>query len=267
VLGTSGRSPSTFSTNTELSAIVGFLLAPIFTRMPARTRRKTNVNNTPTNAPRRNFLITLPAALHWKSSKRHSEAALGRDSAVNVTESLHRKAAYDRASYGRLPSQPYWIGAHWIGAGKELLDTTGMASHVSGREPGEPLGQVSPGLSESEIIAFVQTRDLSMAKPFYRDRLGLRLVTEDQFALVFDANGTTLRVAAVPGFTGANHTVLGWRVPNIAGTIEALQKAGVVFQHFPGMNQDTLGIWDSPSGAKVAWFKDPDGNTLSLTQF
>lgn len=118
------------------------------------------------------------------------------------------------------------------------------------------------------IIAFVGTRDPEDAKRFYRDVLGLRLVSEDQFALVFDANGTMLRVTIVQDVSSVKYTVLGWRVPDIVAAISYLRSAGVKlqrFNNFKGQDQET-GIWASPDGSKVAWFADPDGNMLSVTQ-
>jgi catechol 2,3-dioxygenase-like lactoylglutathione lyase family enzyme len=122
-------------------------------------------------------------------------------------------------------------------------------------------------LASQELVAFLATRDAARAKAFYRDTLELRLVSEDEFALVFDAAGTMLRIATVQELAAAKYTVLGWEVADIVGTAKDLQKAGVKLEHYPGMQQDELGIWNSPSGARVAWFKDPDGNTLSITQF
>jgi catechol 2,3-dioxygenase-like lactoylglutathione lyase family enzyme len=122
-------------------------------------------------------------------------------------------------------------------------------------------------LKAAKIVAFVGTRQPDRARSFYRDALGLRLVSEDPFAIVFDAAGTMLRVSIVPELTPARFTVLGWQVADIAATSRALQKAGVALERFPGMQQDELGVWSSPSGAKVAWFKDPDGNILSITEF
>ena len=121
-------------------------------------------------------------------------------------------------------------------------------------------------LESQELVAFVGTRDPVRAKRFYRDTLGLRLVSEDEFALVFDASGTMLRVTPVQELVAAKYTVLGWRVHDIVSTAKQLQKMRVTLERYPGMQQDDLGIWNSPSGAKVAWFKDPDGNTLSITQ-
>jgi catechol 2,3-dioxygenase-like lactoylglutathione lyase family enzyme len=122
-------------------------------------------------------------------------------------------------------------------------------------------------LREQQVIAFVATSDPDRAKTFYRDTLGLRLVFEEiPFALVFDANGIMLRVSIVKKLSPAAFTVLGWQVPNIKAAAKTLTKAGVQFARYPGMQQDELGIWNSPNGAKVAWFKDPDGNTLSISE-
>lgn len=102
---------------------------------------------------------------------------------------------------------------------------------------------------------------------FYRDMLGLPLVSEEMpFALVFDAHGTTLRVTVVEKVVPAGYTVLGWQVPNIVAAAKALSQAGVRFERYSGMQQDEVAIWSSPGGASVAWFKDPDGNTLSISQ-
>jgi len=122
-------------------------------------------------------------------------------------------------------------------------------------------------LSDQSIIGFVATSAPDRAKKFYRDTLGLRLVSEEMpFALVFDAHGTMLRVTIVKKVSPAGYTVLGWQVPNISAAAKALQEAGVRFERYQGMEQDDLGIWSSPGGGKVAWFKDPDGNTLSISQ-
>lgn len=121
-------------------------------------------------------------------------------------------------------------------------------------------------LSDHGIIAFVATRDPVRAKEFYRDTLGLRLVSEDPFALVFDLHGVMLRVTVVKDLRPAGYTILGWQVPDIVTGAKGLQNAGVRFERYPGMEQDEVGAWTSPSGAKVAWFKDPDGNTLSISE-
>jgi catechol 2,3-dioxygenase-like lactoylglutathione lyase family enzyme len=117
------------------------------------------------------------------------------------------------------------------------------------------------------IMAFVATSKPARARRFYRDTLGLRLLNEDEFALAFDAHGTMLRVTVVNEVVSAEYTVLGWQVPDIAAAVKRLKTAGVGLQRYPGMGQDVRGIWTSPSGARIAWFKDPDGNTLSITQF
>lgn len=122
-------------------------------------------------------------------------------------------------------------------------------------------------LQESNVIAFVATADPAKAKLFYSNTLGLRLVDETPFALEFDAHGTMLRIQIVETLTPAQHTVLGWRVDDIASAVRALSANGARFEQFEGMPQDDLGVWNSPGGAKVAWFKDPDGNVLSLTEW
>jgi catechol 2,3-dioxygenase-like lactoylglutathione lyase family enzyme len=122
-------------------------------------------------------------------------------------------------------------------------------------------------LKKSKVISFVATQHPSRARKFYEEMLGLTLVEDGPFALVFDANGTMLRVQKVEAFDPATHTVLGWDVPDIVAEIKALSKRGIRFERFEGLPQDESGIWTTPQGAKVAWFKDPDGNTLSLTQF
>ena len=122
-------------------------------------------------------------------------------------------------------------------------------------------------LKSRRIVAFVATTEPKRAKAFYAKTLGLRLVSEDGFALAFDAHGTILRVAIVTTLQPAGYTVLGWIVPDIAKAVRDLVKRGVIFQRYQGMPQDDLGIWSSPSGARVAWFSDPEGNTLSLTEF
>jgi catechol 2,3-dioxygenase-like lactoylglutathione lyase family enzyme len=125
---------------------------------------------------------------------------------------------------------------------------------------------LAPVLAHSELIGFAATTDLSRAKLFYGDVLGLRLDGEDEFAVVFDAAGTVLRVSKVDEVIVAGYTVLGWRVADIVFAVRTLIPRGVEFQSFSWMEQDDLGIWTAPDGARVAWFKDPDGNTLSLTQ-
>jgi predicted enzyme related to lactoylglutathione lyase len=125
----------------------------------------------------------------------------------------------------------------------------------------------SSGLSQNSIIAFVPIVDVARAKVFYGQTLGLRLLEEElPFALVFDANGIMLRLTLMAERTSNQGSVLGWKVPDIVRSARALQEAGVVFERYPYMEQDDQGIWTTPTGARVAWFKDPDGNVLSISQ-
>ena len=151
----------------------------------------------------------------------------------------------------------------------ESVDTIRMAKQTSGNTPQKAslAGQTESILGSQGLVAFVATRNPSRAKIFYRDTLGLPLVSEDEFALVFDAAGTMLRVTRVQELAPAKYTILGWHVRDIVQTVKDLQKAHVTLERYPGMQQDELGIWNSPSGARVAWFKDPDENTLGITQF
>jgi catechol 2,3-dioxygenase-like lactoylglutathione lyase family enzyme len=122
-------------------------------------------------------------------------------------------------------------------------------------------------LSSSPVIAFVATKDPAKAKAFYQDVLKLKLTAEEPFALVFDANGTMLRVSKVKELTVASYTVLGWKVTDIGAAMKELTGRGVMFEKYKGFPQDEAGVCIFPDGTKVAWFKDPDGNTLSVTQF
>ena len=115
------------------------------------------------------------------------------------------------------------------------------------------------------MVAFAGTTNPANAKAFYRDILGLRLVSEDPFALVFDVSGTMLRVTRVHEVAKAEYTVLGFEVASISAVAKALAARGIALARYPGMQQDELGIWTAPGGAQVAWFKDPDGNTLSIS--
>jgi predicted enzyme related to lactoylglutathione lyase len=116
-------------------------------------------------------------------------------------------------------------------------------------------------------MAFIVTRDRARAKAFYGETLGFAFTYEDDFAAVFDLNGTMLRISTVSDHVAAPHTVLGWEVADIAQAAGALRDRGVAFTIYDGFGQDALGIWSAPgSGSKVAWFTDPDGNVLSLAQ-
>ena len=122
-------------------------------------------------------------------------------------------------------------------------------------------------LNDKKIIAFIPTLDFDKARAFYVDVLGLRFVDNDGFAMVLDANGTMIRVAKVqPDFKPAQFTILGWQVSEIEKVVSTLTEKGVVFERYGFFEQDSLGIWSAPGGAKVAWFKDPDGNVLSVSQ-
>lgn len=123
-------------------------------------------------------------------------------------------------------------------------------------------------LGSHKIMAFAPTIDANKARPFYEGVLGLRVLSQDNFALALDANGIMLRVTNVPsGFKPQPFTILGWQVPDIAKFVLDLKEKGVRFEMYGMPSQDADGIWTAPGGAKIAWFKDPDGNLLSLTQF
>jgi catechol 2,3-dioxygenase-like lactoylglutathione lyase family enzyme len=121
-------------------------------------------------------------------------------------------------------------------------------------------------LGRAQIVAFVATTNAARARGFYEGVLGLLLAADEPFALVFDVNGVTLRVTKVQTLDPAPYTVLGWMVGDIGATVETLLKNGIALERYTGLPQDEMGIWTSPTGARVAWFKDPDGNLLSLTQ-
>jgi catechol 2,3-dioxygenase-like lactoylglutathione lyase family enzyme len=123
-------------------------------------------------------------------------------------------------------------------------------------------------LATHKIMAFAPTLDATKARPFYEAVLGLPVLSHDNFALALDANGIMLRITNVPpNFKPQPFTILGWQVPDIIEAVSALKDKGVHFERYGLPAQDAEGIWTAPGGAKVAWFKDPDGNVLSLTQF
>ena len=121
-------------------------------------------------------------------------------------------------------------------------------------------------LGSINIVAFVPTKDAEKARAFYESVLGLRFMKDDGFAVVLDANGIVVRVTKAPPFTPAPFTILGWQVTEIERVVAGLQGKGVQFERFGFFKQDELGIWTAPTGQKVAWFKDPDGNILSVSQ-
>jgi catechol 2,3-dioxygenase-like lactoylglutathione lyase family enzyme len=120
-------------------------------------------------------------------------------------------------------------------------------------------------LSSASVVGFIPTTDFRKAKEFYSGKLGLSFVSEDDFALVLESGGTTIRVAKVNDFRAFGFTILGWRVDDVPQTVSSLTARGIVFERYPWMTQDDLGIWTAPGGTLVAWFKDPDGNVLSLS--
>ena len=121
-------------------------------------------------------------------------------------------------------------------------------------------------LASSKVIGFVPTKDSAKARSFYEGTLGFQFVSDDPFALVMKAGETMIRIAKAQDFTPAKYTVLGWEVSNIEEIVAWLQKRGVAFEKYPWVNDKELGIWIAPGGDKVAWFKDPDGNVLSVSQ-
>jgi catechol 2,3-dioxygenase-like lactoylglutathione lyase family enzyme len=122
-------------------------------------------------------------------------------------------------------------------------------------------------LGDYELMAFSQTTLPERAKAFYGSVLGLKLEEDSPLALVFRAGRTILRVQKVSTFSPLPFTSLGWSVPDIKAVVQELSRSGVIFERYEGIKQDDVGIWASPTGVKVSWFKDPDGNTLSVTQF
>lgn len=122
-------------------------------------------------------------------------------------------------------------------------------------------------LGSSKIAAFIATADPQKARDFYENTLGLKLIADEEYAIVFDANGTTLRVQKAGEFTAHPFTSLGWHVDDIEASVDALREKGVVFEQYPWMAEESNGIMTFPNGAKVAWFKDPDGNLLSLDHY
>jgi catechol 2,3-dioxygenase-like lactoylglutathione lyase family enzyme len=121
-------------------------------------------------------------------------------------------------------------------------------------------------LGSANIVAFIPTKDAEKARAFYEGVLGLRFVKDDGFAMVLDANGIMVRIAKMQEFAPAQFTIVGWQVSGIEAMARALQAKGVHFEIFGFFKQDELGIWTAPTGDKVAWFKDPDGNILSISQ-
>jgi catechol 2,3-dioxygenase-like lactoylglutathione lyase family enzyme len=120
-------------------------------------------------------------------------------------------------------------------------------------------------LDDAHLVTFLPTTDGDAARAFYEDVLGLTFVEDQGFALVFDLHGTPLRITRVESFTPQPFTVIGWAVDDLEATVRGLGERGVTFERFEGMEQDDLGIWDAPGGTRVAWCRDPDGNTIGLS--
>jgi predicted enzyme related to lactoylglutathione lyase len=121
-------------------------------------------------------------------------------------------------------------------------------------------------LADGDLIGFVHTTDYDKARAFYEGRLGLEFVSLDKFALVMNSGGRMIRITKVPQFAALQGTVLGWRVENIQSVATWLTDRGVILEKYPFAQDQTLGIWTAPEGSRVAWFKDPDGNILSVSQ-
>jgi catechol 2,3-dioxygenase-like lactoylglutathione lyase family enzyme len=122
-------------------------------------------------------------------------------------------------------------------------------------------------LTNHSIIAFVATQSPDRAREFYERVLGLELVADEPWSLVFNARGTMVRIQKVEKLRPQSFTALGFQVPDIVSAVRSLTEKGVEFARYDFLPQDALGIWDAPGGSRVAWFRDPDGNLLSLTEF
>ena len=116
------------------------------------------------------------------------------------------------------------------------------------------------------LKAFVSTTKPDISRAFYEKKLGLRLLSEDSFGIEFEANGAHLRLTFVEKLTPQPFTVLGWDTDDIVSAIRSLNKQGISFERYDFIDQDEAGIWKAPGGTRVAWFKDPDGNLLSLSE-
>ena len=122
-------------------------------------------------------------------------------------------------------------------------------------------------LATEKLVAFGATTDGKRSARFYGSVLGLPVRSDDDFAIVFDANGVELRLQKVDRLTPHPFTALGWQVADVARVLERLSAAKVRPERYAWLDQDAAGVWQAPSGARVAWFKDPDGNLLSVAQY
>lgn len=121
-------------------------------------------------------------------------------------------------------------------------------------------------LSAGKLVGFVPTKDSARSREFYEGKLGFKFVSDDQFALVMQAGKSMIRIAKAGKFTPAQYTVMGWEVTDIEAVVKWLTGRGVSFEKYPFVQDQKSGIWTTPNGDKVAWFKDPEGNVLSLSQ-
>jgi catechol 2,3-dioxygenase-like lactoylglutathione lyase family enzyme len=121
-------------------------------------------------------------------------------------------------------------------------------------------------LAAGKMVGFVPTKDYDKARAFYEGKLEFEFVSLDQYALVMSVGGHRMRIAKVPNFTPLQGTILGWEVNNIETVVIWLGDRGVPSEKYPFVQDRELGIWTTPNGDKVAWFKDPDGNILSVSQ-
>jgi catechol 2,3-dioxygenase-like lactoylglutathione lyase family enzyme len=121
-------------------------------------------------------------------------------------------------------------------------------------------------LANMSMIGFLLTKDYEKARAFYEGTLGFEFVSLDQFALVMQAGKSMIRIVKVPTFTALPSTVLGWQVDDAEKIVDWLVKRGVVFDKYPFVQDKERGIWTAPGGSKIAWFKDPDGNVLSVSE-
>ncbi|HET8925488.1 MAG TPA: VOC family protein [Candidatus Acidoferrum sp.] len=121
-------------------------------------------------------------------------------------------------------------------------------------------------LASGKLVGFVPTKDYEQARAFYEGKLGFEFVGLDQYALVMRVGGHMIRIVKMPNFTPLQGTILGWEVEDIKAVVAWLMKSGVTPEKYPFVQNRQLGIWTTPNGDKVAWFKDPDGNVLSVSQ-
>jgi catechol 2,3-dioxygenase-like lactoylglutathione lyase family enzyme len=139
-------------------------------------------------------------------------------------------------------------------------------NHGQKTRPAVTINAVKDSMALDHPILFAATTDAKRSRAFYESILELHCVAEDDFAIVFEIGAVPLRIQKVAHKPKLDYTVLGWRVADIEKEVRRLVGAGVKFSRYEGLNQDQDGVWQSPNGAKIAWFSDPDGNTLSLTQ-